>query len=491
MKEYKLDLSSTDPIKFHNYATRCIGTGRLGLALRQEYLDQLSYIQKNIGFEYIRGHGLFAEDIGIYQEYEDNSGKVHAEYNFTYLDQIMDNYKRIGIKPFLELGFMPQRLGSGTNSVFYWKGNITPPADESKWVELIQKTLIHLKKRYGKGVVDWPIEIWNEPNIDQFWKDADMKAYFRLFEITFSAIKDVDPNFKVGGPAICGVDDKRWLSNFIEFCEKKKLKLDFISRHFYTVDSSQIEGHYRYPNLRDADESLNELSVSRQIINDSNYSTKLPMYVTEFNTSYNPDAPLHDTVRNAVYVAYLLSRMGETSDVYSYWTFGDVFEEKGIPFTPFYGGFGLVANHSIPKPTYWTFKFFNSLKGKCILKNDSLIVMQRDDGMLVGIMWNSSSTVKKVQLTMPDGVGQSSIITQTIDEDHGNPLKIWHALGEPASLDSSMIQLLKRSAVPFVSTKLINRNNISINAGPNSLTYFQVQSETDNSDRGFDYGKLI
>ncbi|WP_143464069.1 GH39 family glycosyl hydrolase [Levilactobacillus enshiensis] len=491
MEMTNYDLSTNVPTSFRNYATRCIGTGRLGLALRQEYLEQLAYVQKNIGFEFIRGHGLFAEDVGIYQEYEDDEGKIQVEYNFTYLDQIMDAYRRLKLKPFLELGFMPQKLGSGPESVFYWHGNITPPADENKWINLVQATLKHLLARYGEEVIDWPIEIWNEPNIDQFWKNSDMKAYFHLFKITFQAVRAVNTNFKVGGPAICGVDDERWLTEFIAFCEHEKLNINFITRHFYTVTSSKVIGHYRYPDLRDADESLKELQKSREIINRSEMFSKLPMAITEFNTSYSPDAPLHDTVQNAVYTAYLLSKMGETSDLYSYWTFGDVFEEKGIPFTPFHGGFGLVANGSIPKPTYWTFKFFSDLRGQCILKKQSIIVMREDNGRLIGITWNSGSVAKNIRLTIPQALGQATIVIQTVDQNCGNPLKVWHALGEPASLDLEMTQLLRRSAVPSVNTDISQQGQVTMTVQPNSLSFFQIQPDVSHSDRGFDYQKLI
>ncbi|GGI63222.1 beta-xylosidase [Limosilactobacillus caviae] len=139
--------------EFINNAFRCIGTGRLSLALRKEYINELRYIQRTIGFKYIRGHGLFSDDIGIYQEREEN-GKYIIEYNFNYLDQIMDSFKTLNIKPFLELDFMPKKLASGKETVFYWKGNITPPKNNNEWVKLVQNTLKHLLKRYGNDVLE-------------------------------------------------------------------------------------------------------------------------------------------------------------------------------------------------------------------------------------------------------------------------------------------------------------------------------------------------
>ena len=116
----------------------------------------------------------------------------------------------------------------------------------------------------------------------------------------------------------------------------------------------------------------------------------LPMHITEFNTSYSPDSPVHDTTRNAAYIARLLACLGEMNESYSYWTFGDVFEEKGVPFTPFHGGFGLVANGCIPKPTFWTFAFFKELQGQCLLRNREAVAVQRPDGTVAGVAWNLS-----------------------------------------------------------------------------------------------------
>ncbi len=334
MNEVKINVNPEEKIRFYNQADYCIGTGRMGLALQKEYLDQLALVQKEIGFKYIRGHGLFSDDMAIYQEYETAEGEIKAEYNFTYLDRVIDAYLELDIRPFLELGFMPEKLASGTQTVFYWEGNVTPPKSYEGWSALVQATLTHLLARYGEEVVTWPVEVWNEPNLAGFWKDADMAEYFKLFAVTFAAVKNVDSRFQVGGPAICGVDDERWLQEFLVFCQQEKIELDSVTRHFYTIDMPEHNGHYSYVTLRNPDECLQELTTSREIIDSFTEYKDLPMHITEFNTSYSPDSPMHDTNQNAAYIAYLLSKLGETSESYSYWTFGDVFEELGVKGTP-------------------------------------------------------------------------------------------------------------------------------------------------------------
>ena len=174
MEERRILLAPEGRAEFHNQVDFCVGTGRMGLALHREYLEQLKLVQEEIGFRHIRGHGLFCDDMAIYQVSEDGT----PEYNYTYLDRVMDSYLELGLRPFLELGFMPEKMASGKQTIFYWKGNTTPPASYEKWTEMVKALLIHLCGRYGREeVVTWPIEVWNEPNLPGFWEHADMQEY--------------------------------------------------------------------------------------------------------------------------------------------------------------------------------------------------------------------------------------------------------------------------------------------------------------------------
>lgn len=495
-KQISYRIDSKTECAFRNHADFCIGTGRMGLSLQQQYQEQLKLIQDQISFCYIRGHGIFCDDMAVYQEYTDESGNVRTEYNFTYLDMVMDAYQELGIKPFLELGFMPQKMASGEQTVFYWKGNVTPPKNYQAWSDLVQAVLLHLMERYGKEeVVTWPVEVWNEPNLPGFWKNADKEEYFRLFQETFDAVKRVDSRFLVGGPAICGVDDVNWLESFLEFCQKQDLKPDFITRHHYMFDKPEQCGHYSYGALRDPVAALGELKISRNIIDSFDSFQGLPMHITEFNTSYSPDSPIHDTTVNAAYVAWLLSQLGDLCESYSYWTFGDIFEEKGVPFTPFHGGFGLVANGTIPKPTFWTFVFFKTLQGRCIHRSDELVVVENEDGSYCGTAWNLCLDQKeriRLNFTLPAKEnGEYCVLTKTVDELHGNPRKIWHDLGEPAWLTKEEIQILKDGAQPAIHTEThfadASGISLSILLEPWAVVWFQLKKINRRSDRGYDY----
>jgi xylan 1,4-beta-xylosidase len=508
MKTEQISITEGSEVFFRNHVDYCVGTGRMGLALQQEYQEQLALVQKEIRFSFIRGHGLFHEDMGIYQEYTDEAGVKHAEYNFTYLDLVMDAYQRLHIRPFLELGFMPKKIASGEQAVFYWQGNTTPPKNYDDWCKLVQVTLKHLINRYGaEEVTGWPIEVWNEPNLPGFWENADMQEYFKLFDRTFHAVKEVDARFRIGGPAVCGVQDALWIRSFLEFCQSKEIRIDFITRHHYTTELPEHVGHYGYPKLSQPEDGYINLRSTRDIVDSFPEYKDLEIHITEFNTSYIPNCPLHDTNQNAAYMAGQLSRLGDVNESYSYWTFGDIFEEFGVPYTPFHGGFGLVANGCIPKPTFWTFKFYKKLQGDCVHKSEHTVVVHRPDGSYRGLVWNCPVGEEGEELTIHFSFPQAAsenvrkeetekaekyvLVEQIVDEETCNPLKIWHDLGEPSSLTKDQKKLLQDSAMPLVkSSQIMTRDGaiaFEIPVKVFGMTYFELQPVFTNGDRGYRY----
>ncbi|MBO4494265.1 MAG: xylan 1,4-beta-xylosidase [Clostridiales bacterium] len=483
---------------FHNNVDYCVGTGRMGLALAKEYQDELKIVQEEIGFKHIRGHGLFCADMGIYEERRFGK-KTYFCYNFTYLDRVMDSYIEQGLEPFLELGFMPEALASGDQTIFVWKGNVTPPKSYEKWADLVSTTLTHLCDRYGRDrVVTWPVEVWNEPNLPGFWKDADMEEYFKLFKITYKAVKKVDPRFTVGGPAVCGVKDEFWIRSFLDFCKKEKLSPDFITRHHYTTEMPQFKGHFTYQQLSDPFLGFDNLKTSRVAIDSYKEFKGLPIHITEFNTSYTPTNPIHDTNENAAYIAHQLSHLGDVNESYSYWTFGDVFEEAGIPHTYFHGGFGLVAAGCVRKPTFWTFAFFKKLQelsGRCIYKDEECVIVESSDKKEIrGIVWNRDKKTLKKDFTLPVKDKKLTLIRQTVDPVTTNPLKLWHDIGEPAAPSKEQIDLLKKVDSPCVTSKILTAPSgdvkLDFSIRGFGVEYFTLTPCEMTSDQGYDYAKV-
>lgn len=495
---HTIKIGMEERVSFHNHACHCIGSGRMGLALHEEYQKQLRFVQEKMRFSYIRGHGLFSDDMAIYQEREEN-GRVVSCYNFTYLDRVMDSFLEKGLRPFLELGFMPQKLASGDQTVFYWKGNVTPPKEYEKWTLLVQATLSHLMARYGKEEVrTWPVEVWNEPNLSGFWKDADMEAYFRLYAETAAAVKSVDEGLRVGGPAICGVEEEKWMVSFLDFCRENKAPLDFVTRHHYSVGAPTRAGGYVYHSMAPFSTYFDTLKGTRRIVDSYPEYAGFEIHITEINTSYDPRCPVHDTNLNAAYMARAMAFLGDDNASYSYWTFGDVFEESGVPASLFHGGFGLVAAGSVPKPTFWTFAFYKQLTGDCVFRSGDAVVMW-DGEKYRGLLWNpveeAGEKVKPLSFSFEaKGEALFCLTTQRVDEECCNPLKIWHDLGEPANPSPETMRLLQGSAVPLTETKRTAAENgqiaVSFQLKRNAMIYFELSAVHQTSDYGYEYGRI-
>lgn len=310
----------------------------------------------------------------------------------------------------------------------------------------------------------------------------------------------MDGRFRVGGPAICGVQDELWIREFLNFCREKKIPLDFVTRHHYTTDFPEDAGHYGYAALSDAQQGFDNLQSSRDIIDSFEEFKGMEIHITEFNTSYIPNCPLHDTNQNAAYIAHQLSRLGDVNESYSYWTFGDIFEERGVPFTPFHGGFGLVANGGIPKPTFWSFKFYKDLIGECVLKEEDLVVVLGKDGIYRGIAWNAArdrtGRELEIKTVFPAECGQEYVlVTKTVDEETCNPLRMWHDLGEPASLDERQKSLILECSRPFVSSRRIQETlgevQVQLLVREHGVVSFELQPVKTASDRGYDYDRVM
>ena len=489
--EKRIDIHPGDTAAFRNLTNYCVGTGRLDLALHREYQEQLAAVQEKCHFRYIRGHGLFSDQMGIYQEWGPPFAEKQQWYCFTYLDRVMDAYLENGLEPFLELGFMPEKLASSEQTLFYWKAHTVPPKDMAEWQRLVKETLKHLAQRYGwERVETWPCEIWNEPNLPGFWEKADKPKYLELYRATVQAVKEILPGMRVGGPAICGGEgSQQWIADFLAFCRDESLPVDFVTRHAYMGQQPEHKGRYLYHTMSAPDVLISEMQKSREVIDAFPEYRGIPLYITEFNTSYNPFCPIHDTNLNAATCCALLSRLGDVADGYSYWTFGDVFEEQGIPTRPFHGGFGMMANGLIPKPTLWAFSFFADLQGECVHRDEHAVIVKRGDGGYEAVLWNLCQNEKEaVDLTLSFPIaGDAAALVERVDEDACNPLACWHRMGEPADLTQEQLSFLRASGQPACETRTAENGKVSLTLAPNAVARLRVLPVEKTADPGYDY----
>ncbi|MBD8680110.1 cellulase family glycosylhydrolase [Sphingomonas sp. CFBP 13720] len=331
-----------------------IGSDFPGTLIRDDSLAQLRTVQKELRFRYIRFHHIFADQLGTYREID---GK--PVYDWRRIDYLYDQLLGMGLKPFVELGFTPDAMKQSDQTIFYWKGNTSHPQPE-KWTALVDAFIRHVVQRYGEQEVrNWYFEVWNEPNLDGFWEKADQAAYFDLYARSARAIKAIDPKLRVGGPASAGA---AWVPELFAYADKNRLPVDFIATHTYGVEGGFLDEKGEGDNKlsRDQDAVVQDVrKVRSQMV--AAGRPDLPLFFTEWSTSYNPRDPIHDDYFGAAYILSKLRRTEGLAQGMSYWTFSDLFEEPGPQTRPFEGGFGLMSPDGIRKASWFAYKYLADL----------------------------------------------------------------------------------------------------------------------------------
>ncbi len=437
----------------------CIGAGRANEGLRSDWQEQLKIAKQDCDFKYIRMHGLLTDDMAIYKE--DRQG--NPIYNYQYVDELYDFLLETDIKPFVELSFMPFALASGEETIFWWKGNVTPPKDYNKWANLISNLVSHWTQRYGADEVKtWYFEVWNEPNLSPGFWTGTQDEYFKLYKYAANAVKSVNKDYRVGGPATAGA---AWEPEMIEFCETNNVPLDFISTHSYGVDVGFLDEF----GANGTRLSKNNMSVSKDVIQsrkEISESTmpELELHYTEWSSSYTPADPLHDSYHEAAYILNKIKQIGTAANSMSYWVFTDIFEEAGPRFTPFHGGFGLMNTQGIKKPAYHAYAFMNKLGETELTNEDSCSwACKNDDGDIQILLWDYTHT-------LPDSInnqdyynsdlpakpkGEITIDLSGLTEGnyqlsvyqtgymHNDPYTLYYKFGKPSQLTKPQVEFLK------------------------------------------------
>jgi xylan 1,4-beta-xylosidase len=430
--------------RFPHFWEQGFGSGRAVLSLRESYRHDLDAVKKITGFQYVRFHAIFHDENGVYSE--DAQGKV--TYNFNQVDLIYDGLLAHGVKPYVELSFMPRQLASKpAEHAFWYKPIVAPPKDSAKWEALVEAFARHLVERYGiNEVASWYFEVWNEPNIDFWVGEPKYETYCDLYDVTARALKLVSPRLRVGGPATA---QAAWTGRFIEHCAKSGAPIDFVSTHVYANDTPQdvfgtagpVDRRTMLP--RAVDKVFQEVKHSAR--------PDLPIHWSEFNASYMNEVDVTDSPYMGPWLAMTIAACEGKVALMSYWSFSDVFEEQGIFKTPYYGGFGLIANHSIPKAAFNVFRLLHLLGDERLaVDSDSVLATRRKDGSLAIALWNyaepgATGAAATISLKL-EGTPAQTAVVQRVDAAHGSSLETWIQMGRPSSPNPEQTRRLRNAA---------------------------------------------
>ncbi|MBV8630891.1 MAG: hypothetical protein JOZ83_08215 [Silvibacterium sp.] len=438
-----------------------VGAGRAEEGLRADWQEQLATVQSEIGFHYLRMHGLLNDEMGVYTE--DKQG--NPEFNFQYIDSLYDALLKLHIRPFVELTFMPSKLAAGTTTVFWWKGNTSLPKDYEKWSALNRALIAHWKERYGEEeITKWYYEVWNEPDIRGFWPHP-LEDYFKLYKSTAEAIRAECQKCRVGGPASAVPYAAE--EAFEKWIIANPAPIDFISVHAYGVKQGFLDEDGSAGTILDPDPNSisGRMQHSRELMN-ATPLRNLQLHFTEWSSAYTPTDYMHDQYHQASFILDKVKRATPYVDSMSYWTFTDIFEENGPRFTPFHGGFGMINLEGIKKPSFHAFKFLSMLGTNDLATDDNQSwVTKSNDGSVQALVWDYSPVVppagktdqvfykqelppvEKGELTIeianiPNGKYEATLYQ--IGYKHNDPFTAYVAMGSPRQLTPPQVDSLKK-----------------------------------------------
>ncbi len=458
---------------FPHFWEQMFGSGRAILSLRESYRNDLRAVKQVADFKYVRFHAIFHDEVGVYNEDEHGN----PVYNFAYVDQIYDGLLQNGVRPFVEISFMPKKLAFNPDALhpFWYKQNVSPPKSMDRWDDLIRHFAQHLVDRYGiDEVSQWYFEVWNEPNID-FWNGIPrQRSYFDLYAHTARALKSVSPRLRVGGPATAA---SAWISNFLKFTSENHVPIDFVSTHAY-ADDTTLDLFGTNEDIPMDERVCRAVAKVRNEIKSSS-TPDLPFFLTEWNVQGMMNA--RDTIFVGPALANTIRQCDGLVNMMSFWTFSDVFEEGGPIPRPFVGMFGLRAKGGINKPVYYAYGLLHQLGDQRIAVDaKDVLVTKAPDGSLAIAAWNLVDPGQKgattdIHFAFAHLPAASHVSVERIDSDHGNVLAKYAAMDKPLDPTPAQVEQLNRETeLPAPEETQLKDGRLDLELTPNTLALIKI-----------------
>ncbi len=463
---------------------RIISVARGKDLLNENVRAMLRDLKERVGFEEIRFHNIFGDEMLVYHENADGA----PIYNFTQIDQILDFLQGIGMKPFVELGFMPGLMAENRDqTLFYVPICVSKPKELLLWKELVHRFTLHCRERYG-DLNDWHFEVWNEPDFSGVWWYGSFEEYMDLYKASWEAVKQAAPEAQVGGPACLALlkENQTLIQEFLTYSNHEGCPADFLSFHVYPSGVQSLPDFERlgssamddlakeFPLPKQTDTLQTSIEGIRSIVGE-----QIPLFVTEYNSDAWARNLCHDTCYEAAYVVKNTLETMDMTEGLIYWTLTDLMEEQPMGKSPFFGNFGLYNIHGIPKPHVLAFELLTQLgnekidsgEGYFVTRNqhdfqvimynychfDNIFCSRDTSGISGGKRYNVFNDVEMVLDIRLENIpkGNYRKVIKRINRKYGSSFDRWVEMGEPEYLTSEEIRYLKAMANPHISGETI------------------------------------
>ena len=360
--------------------------GRAAELLDRNIQEMLIDLQKNVGFRYIKFHGILYDDMMVVS-------RIWQELRFTYtlVDQVLDFLLSIQLKPLIQLSFMPKELAENPDkTVCYCPFITSPPADMKEWNFLIEDFTRHLIERYGLDEVkQWPFTVWNEPvTSKKMFGFGDDALFFRFYKHTYDTVKSVCQDIQFGSPSMLYIENlgnADWIYRFVGWCQENNCLPDFMNIHYYADIILPTSGDDFFLNKATAscfpqitDDFSLFIGGVKKIFKTLGLQDK-PVYMTEWNFTMSHRNLISDTSFKTCYIMKNLLKNYDRLDSFCYWSLTDLIRENPLPPNQFHGGLGIYTSSGLRKGVFYVFYFANMLGDELIASGDGYFITRKGD----------------------------------------------------------------------------------------------------------------
>lgn len=474
--------------------------------LLAENQEMLKAIQKEVGFKYIRFHGILDDSLMVYSE----NDRGEPELNFSFVDTILDFLLSVGLLPFIELSYMPKKLARpDARKAYYNHSTVSLPADYGKWSQLVSGFVRHLNTRYGhREVAAWPFSLWNLPDSGEMLLGlGGAEDYYRFYEVTYRTVKQHNPDIQFCGPSCLTetAESGSFLPEFLRLCQEHHCLPDMLQYHFYpiyieTLGQDKQRLAYRYsPN------ALQE-SIAKVQRNMKSWPGGISaLHITEWNATISHRELLSDTAFQAAYIVKNVLENYDSTASLCYWTLADTISEGRMAKDLFHGGLGLFTYNGIKKASYQAFRLLSKLGDTKLSSGDGYFITRSSTGWQI-ILYNyqhyselyangqtfdmtftnrytpfPNETRKKFSILLNGFADEAYLQTETVlNPQHGSSFDKWIESGALPLNSKDDLEYLQSVSLPLIQKKITHAENrkmeLSFTLEPHEVRMIEIFS---------------
>ncbi len=464
----------------HSWRTM-IGVASASAILSADVQQLLRRVQRDVGFRYVKFNGILSDDMHVC--FQDAEGQI--TYSFAYVDKVFDFLLSIGLRPFVQLSFMPEALAKNRRRLFSYL--VSEPTSLDKWSDLVTALIRHLQQRYGREELrQWFFSVWHQPDTPAFmYGFSSDEAFYQFYRATFRAVKTCDEGLFFGAPStyyLMQPNYRNWYIPFLQWCREQGCTPDYLNFSYYDLVFNESEGGQaafgfaESMALRESPDGFSDFVTQVRSERHQLNADAMPIFLTEWNNTPSQQDLLNDTCFKSCYIVKGILENYDRLESFSYWSLTDWMGEAVQPKEMFFGGLGLFTANGVPKASYYAFTLLRQLGDTLLGRGEGWFVTRQGESFRI-LLYNyrhfshlyaqgerfdmtfterytpfSPEQMLDVHLNIHDVEAGRYMVTETlINRSSGSAFDQWLSMGAVELTEPAELETLAARSVPAIS----------------------------------------